>query len=106
MSENTVRKSLIKETSRNIDNIAKQLNEGAAADKELMIELINNMLDFCDKFVIAAEYNYMACADCDDSYADKNDVPQCKAHNRPIREVTPKECKKLEVKDVRKVHAS
>jgi hypothetical protein len=43
-----IRRAVISETTRNIDNIAKALNEGRPADKELIIKLINRMLAFLD----------------------------------------------------------
>jgi hypothetical protein len=46
-----IRRSLISETTRNIDSIAKHINEGYFADKELMIKLINRMLAFLNEFV-------------------------------------------------------
>jgi hypothetical protein len=46
-----VRRSLINETTRNIDWIAKGINEGKFADKELMIKLINRMIAFLNEFV-------------------------------------------------------
>jgi hypothetical protein len=47
----SVRRSLISETTRNIDSIANYINEGYFADKELMIKLINRMLAFLNEFV-------------------------------------------------------
>jgi hypothetical protein len=42
---------MISETTRNIDSIAHQINEGRYADKELMMKLINRMLAFLNEFV-------------------------------------------------------
>jgi hypothetical protein len=46
-----VRRSLISETTRNIDSIARQVEEGLVVDKELITKLINRMLAFLNAFV-------------------------------------------------------
>jgi hypothetical protein len=46
-----IRRSLLSETTRNIDSIATHVNEGYVADKELMVKLINRMLAFLNEFV-------------------------------------------------------
>jgi hypothetical protein len=46
-----IRRSIISETTRNIDSIANAINEGRYADKELMVKLINRMLAFLNEFV-------------------------------------------------------
>lgn len=46
-----IRRALISETTRNIDSIARYINEGKYADKELIIKLINRMLAFLNEFV-------------------------------------------------------
>ncbi len=101
MSDNVVRKALIKETSRNIDNIAQQLNDGAVADKELIVELINKMIDFVDKFVSKkqVQYDYSCCGPCEHS-AVGADGPVCSKHAEFIREMCPADCDKIkEVRD-------
>jgi hypothetical protein len=52
MSEQkTVKRYLINNTIQNIDNIARSINNGCYADKELMVKLINRMLAFLNEFV-------------------------------------------------------
>lgn len=97
MSDNIVRRSLIKETTRNIENIAKQLDEGAQAEKTLITELITAMVEFVDKTVKTVRYDYTACAQCEHSYVNEDNLPLCKQHDKPLRELTPVECKELQI---------
>jgi hypothetical protein len=46
-----IRRSLISETTRNIDSIAYHINEGQYADKALMVKLINRMIAFLNEFI-------------------------------------------------------
>jgi hypothetical protein len=46
-----VRRALISETTRNIESIARQINEGKVADRELVGNLVNRMLAFLNAFV-------------------------------------------------------
>jgi hypothetical protein len=46
-----IRRSLISETTRNIDSIASQINEGKYGDRDLMMKLINRMLAFLNEFI-------------------------------------------------------
>jgi hypothetical protein len=46
-----IRRSVISETTRNIDNIANAIDEGRPADKDLMVKLINRMLAFLDAVI-------------------------------------------------------
>jgi hypothetical protein len=50
-----IRRSLIHETTRNIDSIATAIDEGRPADKELMVKLINRMLAFLDAVIKPVE---------------------------------------------------
>lgn len=46
-----IKRYLFSNTIMNIDSIARQINEGYFADKEMMIKLINRMLAFINEFV-------------------------------------------------------
>jgi hypothetical protein len=50
-TKKAIRRSIISETTRNIDSIARQINEGLVADKDLMVAMINRMLAFLNEFV-------------------------------------------------------
>jgi hypothetical protein len=45
-NKETIKKSLLFTTNQNINRIFQQLQEGAAADKEALVVLINTMLQF------------------------------------------------------------